>query len=164
MKLSQLAGKPVIVLTDGRLVGFVDEVLVEPSHRRIAGLRVRGSRGHERVAIVPSGMVRALGRAAVTVVGESALQTPEQVPGLAAKPSLGLLLGRAVVSSSREQLGSVVDVELDPTSGAVSALDYAPGPLLRLLGRRFSVEMRDVAAVDSTLVALAKEACPLLAA
>jgi len=164
MKLSELRGKPVIGMAGARKVGVVEDALVDSSHRKIEALIVKAERtGHEYV--VSSEHIRAIGPDAVTIDSQDSLQTREQAPGLAGLTSLDSLIHSRIVTQGGQVLGTISEVDIDPTSREVQSFEYDGGALGGLLGRRrHTLDPKDVIGVGHGIVTVTEAARPSQAA
>lgn len=108
MQLHDIQSKEVVALKEGRNMGAVDQVFIQPNQRKLAGLTVRESR--------LSGNLRWVDAKQVTGVGEDYLFVPKAAALRNKKPtgrSLKDLTGVPVISRDGDNLGSLVDVEVD---------------------------------------------------
>ena len=108
MQLHEIQSKEVVALKEGRNMGAVDQVFIQPNQRKLAGLTVRESR--------LSGNARWVDAKQVTGVGEDYLFVPKAADLRNKKPagrSLKDLTGVRVISREGDDLGALVDVEVD---------------------------------------------------
>ncbi len=108
MQLHEIQSKEVVALKEGRNMGAVDQVFIQPNQRKLAGLTVRESR--------LSGNARWVDAKQVTGVGEDYLFVPKAADLRNKKPSgrsLKDLTGVRVISRDGDDLGALVDVEVD---------------------------------------------------
>jgi sporulation protein YlmC with PRC-barrel domain len=121
MRVKDLHGRAVIDLDSARKLGSVDEILLDPDGRRIAGL-VLGEGGSplggQHHTIVPASALHAIGEDAIAV--RDPRELPPTADDLGALPRLSKLLGRKVVTQGGELLGSLEDVLFEGTSGRIS--------------------------------------------
>lgn len=106
--LNEIQGMQVVSLTEGRILGSVQKVFINPAKKAVSGVLVR-----------PSGLGRDEGWVDikdVTMIGEDVLFISKASSYKAKTPvgrSLKDLMGIPVTSKDGKLLGSLVDVEID---------------------------------------------------
>ncbi len=138
IRASELRGRSVVDVNAGERLGTIDDVILDPAGRQVAGYVVSerpGLLGGKEV-IVPGSAVHAIGPDAVTVRrGE---QSDAETGRLGPLPRLTRVTGRKMVSESGRLLGTIHDILLaDDGMGVVGyALGSGSGGGLgNLLGR-----------------------------
>ncbi len=131
IRAKDLQGRAVVDVGTAKKLGTVDEVLLDPRGRQIAGLVVSegGSLlGGQHHLIVPAAALRAMGEDAITVSDAGDTGSMADDPG--ALPRLSKLLGRKVVTQGGKLLGSLDDVLVEGANGRISgyALGAPPNP------------------------------------
>ena len=117
MNLTGIIGRPVLDLSSATTIGRVDDVVVDASERRVVGFLLGKVTG--TATWLTWDVMAALGADAITVNGVGDLQAaPDGTNGLKAAKALG---GRVLTDGGRE-LAALVDLDVDPTTGAVTAL------------------------------------------
>jgi sporulation protein YlmC with PRC-barrel domain len=131
MNTKRLKGLAVVSIADGRKLGTVHEVYVEPATRQVVsfGLRQAGGLLHAASGpplVVDTGNVHALGSDALTVADASALREAAGGghPGVVSGEDL---TKRKVVTEGGTYVGQVVSVELDPATFRLTAIEVSPG-------------------------------------
>lgn len=131
MNTKRLKGLAVVSIADGRKVGTVHEVYVEPTERRVVsfGLRQPGGLLHAASGpplVVDTDNVHALGSDALTVDDASALREAAGGghPGVVSGEDL---TKRKVVTEGGIYVGQVVSVEIDPATYRLTAIEVSPG-------------------------------------
>ena len=131
MNTKRLKGLAVVSIADGRKLGTVDEVYVEPGERRVVsfGLRQSGGLLHASSGpplVVDTDNVHALGSDALTVPDASALR--EAAGGGHAGVVAGEdLTKRKVVTEGGTYVGQFVSAELDAATYRLTAIEVSPG-------------------------------------
>ena len=126
IRASELRGRAVVDLNSAVKLGDVDEILLDPEGRHVAGFSVgRGQNllggGSPVETFVPASAVHAIGGDVVTVRGSG----PAGAPDADAFPRLGHVVGRKMVTHGGTVLGAIEDVLIDPTDGRI--VGYALG-------------------------------------
>jgi sporulation protein YlmC with PRC-barrel domain len=131
MRFSEASGHKIVSTSSAETVGRVDGFVVDPAARSVVAVLVKKSDGNT----LRWNDITAFGTDAVTVTG------PDKIVegGGELEPLLGKhnhMLRKRVLSTTGDQLGSVKDVDFDPSSGAVTALILDTGeiPGKRLTG------------------------------
>src|SRR5687768_5912360 len=125
IRASELRGRAVVDLDSAVKLGDVDEILLDPESRRVAGISVgRGQNllggGSPVEQFVPAAAVHAIGRDVLTVRGAGRAGGDGS-----AYPRLGHVVGRKMVTHGGTVLGPIDDVLIDPTDGRI--VGYALG-------------------------------------
>jgi sporulation protein YlmC with PRC-barrel domain len=152
MRARELLGRAVIDLTTAKKLGQIDELVLDPVGRQVAGFVI--GRGPSLVGaaaehVVPASAVHALGPDAVTVRGAAGVD-------LAGLPRLGQIVGRKMVTEGGVLLGTIGDVLVEPTDGRI--VGYAIGgdrggmPLAGLFGGRNDEAHAGYVRADADLV------------
>jgi uncharacterized protein YrrD len=139
---TDLRERAVVDLGTGARIGCVDELVVDPAGRRIAGLIVtsgRGLLGRGPRRTIPASALHALGGDAITV--RVAAATDAAIESVADLPLLAHVVGRKVLTQSGHLLGTIEDVLVLPPEGQIVGYSLASptaGGLAALLdaGRR----------------------------
>ena len=131
MNTKRLKGLAVIAIADGRKLGTVDDLYVDPGTRRIVafGLRHQGGLLHvggSRPQVVDTDNVHALGSDALTVADASALHEAAGggQPGVVSGEDL---TKRKVVTEGGTYVGQVSSAEFDPSTYRLTAVEVSPG-------------------------------------
>lgn len=110
--MSSLTGLPVVL--NGRMLGHVEQPVLQQDGKRLRGLKVRqGLRG---ARWVDRGEVKVLGGVSVIITGK-----PKRIP-----PDADFALN-SVTDSTGLRLGLVSDVFLDPLTWRVEAIEISLG-------------------------------------
>jgi sporulation protein YlmC with PRC-barrel domain len=124
-----------VLCSDGHQIGRVDRFVIDPDARTIGSLRLDGVTGLERY--VSWRVLEAFGDDAVTVEDERVLRL-EDGPREKGSRRAYTALGKCVLDDNGRELGTVEDVEFDPTDGRITALnlgdDTIDGSRLRGIG------------------------------
>ena len=145
MKLSELRGKSVVSVTEAIKLGSVSDALVDSALGAIGALEVAGSGRNDRY-LVSMGEVRAIGPDVVTVSGQHAL-TNRGGGDEGSRVALSSILGCRVVAENGTLLGTVSEVDFDPSAGRIEAIEYGGDGLGALLGNRHKLDPGNVIGV-----------------
>ncbi len=133
MMFSAATGHKVVSSSDASTVGKVKGFVVDPASRSVVAIRLKKTDSGDTLRWSD---LTAFGADAVTVTGADLIGEPdESVAALTDKDHK--VLGKRVLTSAGDELGSVKDVDFDPDSGSVLALvlkDSADVAGSRLLG------------------------------
>ena len=133
MRIRESRRRPVVNTSTAETVGHVDGFLIEAEAARITGLRVDidGS-----MSILPWDRLAAFGPDAVTVADAEVFRAPaDPSEQRRSDPALDPI-GKLAVEETGNGLGTVADVDFDPTSGALRAIltDIYELPADKLMG------------------------------
>ncbi len=129
LRATALRGLAVVGLEAVRKIGAINEVILDPDARQIAGFQVSpGSAlfGAGQSQLLAASAIRAIGPDAVMV--QIAAARDEELVRLTSLPRISHLLGRKVVSESGVLLGAIGDVLIDRADGRIIGYTLrAPG-------------------------------------
>src|SRR5215218_5868558 len=152
----ELRGRAVLDLAAAEKVGVLNELVLDPSGRRVAGLIIdvlQAPFRERRQLSLASSVIHAVGPDAITIQRRSEdLLEPWQ---LASLPRVSHITGRKAVTQSGKLLGTIDDVLIDGHSGQI--LGYALGtskpvlPLRSLFSRASKAHRLDYVRADVEL-------------
>ena len=126
MLFSEALGRAVVSTDTASTVGRVSDFVVDPRLPGVVALIL--SKTSFQGSALPWPNIIAFGVDAVTVPSASAVVVPDpDLAELAGKPHT--LLGKRVLTTTGVELGTVLDVDFDPTIGRLAALLLERGPL-----------------------------------
>lgn len=118
---SHLIGLPVLICPDLRRVGRVQDALVAPDGRRICGLVVDGGGWFRPRRALDYRAVQAVGPTCVLAAREAYLAAVDD------RCCSRRLVGKPVLTSAGDEVGTMDDIHFDATSGDVTALQVSHG-------------------------------------
>ena len=138
-RYERIKGLPVVTVAEGKKIGKVDDLVVDPDRKAVSWLRLHtgGLLGGERMW-VPVAAVHGMGEDAVTINAEADVRAPADAPeaGVLVKAKRGII-GNKVVTENGERLGEVRDYEFAPDTFALTYLFVPPG--MNLLGQFLTI-------------------------
>lgn len=120
IKASQLVGRAVIDMEAAQRLGRIKEIIVQQDGQRVAGFvvvhgeTIVGTGGTRRT--IPSSALHSIGPDAITVHGSA---VKERSHDLSALPRMSDVIGHKMVTRSGRLLGSIDDVLINGTDGAI---------------------------------------------
>lgn len=136
IRLAEAVGRPVVSRASAEGIGELRHVVIDVPSVRVAALHVTGRR--KRARLVDWSAVTGFGPDAIVVDREESVREPAEgyERGLASGDIA--VLGALALSERGDALGSVDDLELDESSGAVEAVVVGetriPASRLRAIG------------------------------
>lgn len=116
---SEVSGRKLVSTETAESVGKIADFVVDPSLPGVVALTV--AKSPNSGSTLPWANVRAIGPDAVTVASPEAIIVPdERITELADKSHT--LVGKRVLSTAGVALGTLRDVDFDPTSGRLALL------------------------------------------
>jgi len=153
-----MKGLPVITMAEGKQVGKVDDLVVDPERKAVSWLRMRsgGMLGGERLW-VPAAAVHGIGEHAVTINAAADVRTPEEAPEAVAlvKAKRGVI-GSKVLTENGERVGEVRGYEFDPETFALTSLSVAPG--MNVVGEILVIAGDKVLTIGEDMIVVASDA------
>ncbi len=132
MRFSEATGRKIVSTTSAETVGKIDGFVVDPQRRAVVAIECKKTDSGE---ILLWSDIVGFGADADAVNDAGAItEAPSGIDALRGKDQH--LLGKRILSSTGDELGKVGDVEFDPESGVVKALNFAEGQIAgaRLIG------------------------------
>ena len=149
LRASELEGHPIVTLA-GERVAEIKDVVFDSAKGRLIGFTLRspGLFSRTRHDTLPWSKVRSLGRDAVMVADEGALQDLDSLVG-EGLPDDRNVLGNQVLTDTGAEVGRVVDViiEVDRVADVVG-YEVAASEALATGGQRVLVPLPDTVAVS----------------
>ncbi|MCW2526572.1 MAG: hypothetical protein JWM76_1432 [Pseudonocardiales bacterium] len=129
---SEAAGRQVVSTTTAATLGKIDEFVIDPRTHAVVAVTLKKTDDGDTLRWSD---ITAFGADAVTVSGADRLtETPPELAELSSKDHR--IFGKRVLATTGDELGTVEDVEFDPTTGTITALVVDGGPVagVRLIG------------------------------
>lgn len=140
MKATDLRGKAVVTIEGAEKLGRVEDVLIDTDAQRLVALQIKTDRAAE-LESVPVERIHSIGRDAITL--EDGAPGRERHPARERRPESGegmitldKLLGTKVLSYEGNLLGTVAEVDFDPSSFQITEYEVSSGTLGDITGRR----------------------------
>lgn len=150
MDASALKGRAVVSLTEGAKLGSIAQPLFDP---RMEQLRAFEMKGDEGTFILPFGQVQSIGADAITVASHQVVQGG--VNGTLIE--LDQVVHLKVVDRVGTFLGTIAQVDIDPTSGHVMRITAQKGGILGVGGTTTPIEPATILSIGPDLVTLDAE-------
>ncbi|MDW7650692.1 MAG: PRC-barrel domain-containing protein [Bacillota bacterium] len=126
-KSREVMGLPVVDLSEGKSLGRVYNLVVNPAARRVEALEV-GERTllKAKTQLVPFAKLRSIGSDAVTITDNAAIDDADEHPELASFLERKLV-GSRIVTVDGTSAGIVSDFSFDPANGILADLFLSTG-------------------------------------
>ncbi|WP_050780749.1 PRC-barrel domain-containing protein [Dethiobacter alkaliphilus] len=166
-KSRDVVGLPVIELSEGKLLGRIHSLVINPATRSVAALEV-GERSllKTKTELIPFASIRSIGGDAVTLQSHDAVQQADEQPELAALMDRKII-GTKVVTVDGSLAGTVEELSFTAEDGALTEIFLLvdktrehlalPVAVVENFGRDFIivnadylVQAREAEAVDTT--------------
>jgi sporulation protein YlmC with PRC-barrel domain len=122
-RYGQIKGLSVITLQEGKKIGSVDDLILDPDRRQVRWLRLQGAALFGEKSYVPAEAVRGIGKDAITVRSEADVKKGKDMPEMRDQGDRKRLVsGNRVLSEDGKLLGTVSDYEFAPDSFALTGL------------------------------------------
>jgi uncharacterized protein YrrD len=151
-------GLPVITMAEGKQVGKIDDLIVDPERKAVSWLRLHsgGMLGGERLW-VSTEAVHGVGEDAVTINAEADARVPADAPdALALVKAKRGVIGNTVITESGERVGEVRDYEFDPDTFALTSLSVPPG--MNVVGEILMIPGDKVLTIGKDMIVVAADA------
>ena len=151
-------GLPVITMAEGKQVGKIDDLIVDPERKAVSWLRLHsgGMLGGERLW-VSTEAVHGVGEDAVTINAEADARAPADAPdALALVKAKRGVIGNTVITENGERVGEVRDYEFDPDTFALTSLSVPPG--MNVVGEILMIPGDKVLTIGKDMIVVAADA------
>ena len=151
-------GLPVITMAEGKQVGKVDDLVIDPERKAVSWLRLHsgGMLGGERLW-VSTEAVHGVGADAVTINVEADARAPADAPeALALVKAKRGIIGSKVMTENGERVGEVCDYEFDPDTFALTSLSVPPG--MNVVGEILMIPGDKVLTIGKDMIVVAADA------
>ncbi len=118
MLFSTVLGRQVVGSSAADTVGQVAGFVVDPATRRILAVEVKKA---DSGTVLPWSRISTVGEDAVIVSSAESITVPDDATA-ALEGKAHVLVGKRVLTSAGNQIGTIDDVDFDPQSGAITAL------------------------------------------
>ena len=150
-------GLPVITMAEGKQVGKIDDLIIDPERKAVSWLRLHtgGFLGGE--LWVPVAAVHGVGEDAVTINAEADARAPADAPeALALVKAKRGVIGNKVITENGERVGEVRDFEFDPDTFALTSLSVPPG--MNVVGDILMIPGDKVLTIGKDMIVVATDA------
>ena len=151
MNTDKLKGIAVISQTEGVRLGRVVSTLFDPATMHLRAFRVKGDGQN---FVVPFDQVKNIGSDAVIVQSSQATQVPAKGGEFDALIDFDALKKLKVVDATGTFVGTINDIELEPTTGHTLTLLVHKGGLLGFGGESTRVKAEAINSVGSELITI----------
>ena len=151
-------GLSVITMAEGKQIGKVDDLIVDPERKAVSWLRLNtgGMLGGQRLW-VSTEAVHKVGENAVTINAEADARAPANAPeALALVKAKRGVIGNKVITEDGERLGEVRDYEFDPDTFALTSLSVPPG--MNVVGEILMIAGDKVLTIGEDVIVVAADA------
>ena len=151
-------GLPVITMAEGKQIGKIDDLIVDPERKAVSWLRLHsgGMLGGERLW-VSTEAVHGVGEDAVTINAEADARAPADAPeALALVKAKRGVIGNKVITENGERVGEVRDYEFDPDTFALTSLSVPPG--MNVVGEILMIPGDKVLTIGKDMIVVAADA------
>jgi sporulation protein YlmC with PRC-barrel domain len=155
MNASKLKGLAVVSLQEGTKLGQVEQPLFDLAGRELGALRVKGDSG---TFILPFAQIVNVGNDAITVTSSKVTQTPSTGGATDALLDLQALEKLKIVDQTGTFLGTLSNVEVDPSSGKITRLAAHEGGVFGMGGTTTPIEPDAIVMVGSDLLTVTTQA------
>jgi sporulation protein YlmC with PRC-barrel domain len=153
MNTDKLKGMAVVSLAEGAKLGQVDAPLFDAATLHLRAFQVTGD---GQTFIVPLEQVRTIGTDAVMVESSQATQTAAKGGEFGTLVAFSTLKQLKVVDAAGTFVGTLHDLELEPTTGRALRIVVHKGGLFGLGGETTTIEAAAIRSVGGELITVAE--------
>lgn len=154
----EIRGMPVVSVGEGKDLGRVDALLVDPDEARVRWLRLGKGGFFGETRVIAVGAIEAIGENAITVDSEaSATRIEEVAEAQELARDKRRLVGNRVLTEKGRLLGEIHDYELDEDTFRIIQYEIGKGDLLGAQPRYIAAERVRTIGPDAVLVEASTE-------
>lgn len=132
MNSKQVKGLAVISISDGKKLGSVNHLFIDPAQKQVVGFSVSGSHGllsadPDQGMIVDAKDVHSLGPDALTLTDASAARGEATNTAYGGLLDADQLTKRKVMTEGGTLVGQVASLEFEPSSYRLTGIETSPG-------------------------------------
>ncbi len=132
MNSKQVKGLAVVSIADGKKLGSVNHIFVDPVQKQVVGFAVSSGHGllssePDQGMVVDASDVHSLGPDALTLTDASAARGEAMNSAYAGLLDTDQLTKRKVLTEGGTMVGGVASLEFDPTSYRLTGIEVSPG-------------------------------------
>lgn len=157
MNTDKLKGIAVVSQDEGAKLGQVDSVLFDPVTLQLRAFQVKGD---GQTFIVPLDRVQTIGADAVMVESSQATQTASKGGVFDNLVELNTLKRLKVVDATGTFVGTLRDLELEPTTGRILRIAVHKGGVLGLGGATTMIEAAAIHSVGREVITVSEVMAP----
>ena len=126
-KTQDIIGLPVFAIVDGREVGQVKDLVINPEEGSVEYLLVNGGNWYVGAKVLPYRAVTGIGAHAVTTESETLLTNLNESTNASVLLQRNIKVkGTRVLTKKGNLLGVVCEYELDENTGKITSLEFKP--------------------------------------
>lgn len=160
MNIDKLKGLAVVSLTEGTKLGTVTAPLFDPATLALRAYRVKGG---GQTFLVPLEQVDSIGADALMVENSRVTRATTEGGEFGDLAEFATLKRLQVVDAAGNLLGTLHDLEPEPTTGAPLRLTIRKGGFMRFGGETTTIEAASIRSVGSDFITVAEVAVLALA-
>ncbi len=156
-RYEHIKGLPVVTMAEGKRVGRVDDLVVDPDRKAVSWLRLHsgGMLGGKRLWVAVEA-VHSLGADAVTINAEADVRDSADAPEADTLTNAGrAIIGNNVVTENGEALGVVSDYEFAPDTFVLTHLFVPSG--ISILGQFLTIPGDKILTIGQDVIVVAPE-------
>lgn len=157
MKADDIKGLAVVSISTGAKLGYIDGVLFDTANIAIGALRTSAD-GQE--AMIPFDQIRSIGSDAVTVPTNDVAQWATGQVNTSGMLTLDEFKKLKVVDEAGTYLGTINEVDVDPTTGKVTSVQAHKGGILGIGGDTFDSTAADIVSIGPEVMVVREPKVP----
>ena len=148
IKSRDLVGKPIVLITNGEIVGKVRDVLIDPEEFRIAALVLASRPFRKPTMVLPRSVIHVFGKDVILIKSNEAMPRDNSLERVASLLAVSAeMKGRSIATEEGVRIGVMDDVIVNPqgqvvayhlsrvfVSGPVAQTKEIPLPATRSIG------------------------------
>lgn len=165
LKGSHIIGKPIVAYDTGRRIGRVKDLLFDQNTSLLLAFLVREGGWFSHTQVLPLQNIQIIGIDAIIAIAEEALVNAEQFADIQqVLDRHQILQGTRILTTDGRNLGQIIDLYFDPTTGAIegyevsgglfadaqSGRSFVPAPKTLKIGEQVAFVPSDVAGLIET--------------
>jgi len=157
-KSKRLVSTPVISLEEGRQIGAVKGLVIDPAGKRVAALVIEQKGWFKEQRFIPYHKVHSVGGDAITIEKTSGVERASGLPEIVklSKEKVGLI-GARIVAENGTALGYVDEYYIDLATGTIAGLEFSGNLVNSVLKGRTFLDIAHVRTLGKEVVIIAND-------
>lgn len=158
-KSKQFTSLPVISLEEGKRIGTIKGLVINPAEKRVAALIVEQKGLFNDQKFIPYSKIRSVGEDAVTIHHGSFVQKGDNLPEIISLVKDKCKInGARIVTESGTLLGTVDDYYVDLTSGELVGMEFSGGYVSGIFSGTAFLDIEHVLTIGKEMIVCSDEA------
>ncbi len=157
-KSKRFEAMPVISLEEGRQIGIVKGLVVDPAARKVAALIIEQKGLFKEQRFIPYNRINSVGNDAITIEKSSGIERAAGVPEIARLLKEKVVtIGAKIMTDNGTVLGYVDEYYVDLSTGTIAGLEFSGNRLDSIIKGRAFIDINYVRTLGKEVIIVSSE-------